>query len=430
MTTERDPQRDVTQAPQVGAGPGARPRWRYIGPGLVAAATGVGAGDLVASLVAGSKYGYTLLWAVILGVIVKLAIGEAVGRWHLASGGTLLQGFASLGRWTAWYFGPYAIVFGFVYGGAIMSATALPLNAMFPVLSVTSWAVLAGLVGLVMVLIGGYFWFERVMTVLVGVMFVTMVSCAILLTPDVPQMLAGLAPVMPGGSLLYTLGLVGGVGGTITIASYGWWVTAKGWEGRGWLSVMRLDNAVGYVLTGIFVLSTLVVGAELLYVIGQDVAESEEGLLAVTGPLEDRFGPVVRVLFLIGFWAASMTSLIGAWNGVSLLFSDFLRRLRGRPDLHGEAVTKTLEFRAFVVWMAIPPMLLLLFEEPFLLVVIYAALGAMFLPFLAVTLLLLLNSDRVEPVDRSGWLSNTVLAGAAGLFAVLFAYELTGLFGG
>ena len=39
------------------------PRWRIVGPGLVVAATGVGAADLVATLVAGPKFGYTLLWA-------------------------------------------------------------------------------------------------------------------------------------------------------------------------------------------------------------------------------------------------------------------------------------------------------------------------------------------------------------------------------
>ena len=32
-----------------------RPRWRFVGPGLVVAATGVGAADLVATLVAGAK---------------------------------------------------------------------------------------------------------------------------------------------------------------------------------------------------------------------------------------------------------------------------------------------------------------------------------------------------------------------------------------
>ena len=31
------------------------------------------------------------------------------------------------------------------------------------------------------------------------------------------------------------------------------------------MRVMRIDNTVAYVVTGIFVLATLVVGAELLY---------------------------------------------------------------------------------------------------------------------------------------------------------------------
>ena len=42
-------------------------RLRLIGPGLVVAATGVGAGDMVSSLTAGTEYGTVLVWAVVLG---------------------------------------------------------------------------------------------------------------------------------------------------------------------------------------------------------------------------------------------------------------------------------------------------------------------------------------------------------------------------
>ncbi|MCZ9346186.1 divalent metal cation transporter, partial [Streptomyces sp. TRM76130] len=45
--------------------------WRYIGPGIVVAATGVGAGDLVATLIAGASFGYTLMWAAVIGCLVK-----------------------------------------------------------------------------------------------------------------------------------------------------------------------------------------------------------------------------------------------------------------------------------------------------------------------------------------------------------------------
>ena len=47
---------------------GVPARWKIIGPGLVVAATGVGAAVMVATLVAGSLYCYGLLWAVIMGV--------------------------------------------------------------------------------------------------------------------------------------------------------------------------------------------------------------------------------------------------------------------------------------------------------------------------------------------------------------------------
>src|SRR5215208_4639364 len=46
-------------------------RLRYAGPGIVIAVTGVGAGDMVSSLVAGTDFGMVLLWAVVLGAILK-----------------------------------------------------------------------------------------------------------------------------------------------------------------------------------------------------------------------------------------------------------------------------------------------------------------------------------------------------------------------
>ena len=53
------------------------PKWKVIGPGLVAAATGVGSGDLVATLIAGQKYGFALLWACIAGTIMKIVWSRA-----------------------------------------------------------------------------------------------------------------------------------------------------------------------------------------------------------------------------------------------------------------------------------------------------------------------------------------------------------------
>jgi hypothetical protein len=215
--------------------------WKLVGPGIVVAATGVGAGDLVATLIAGSKFGYTLMWAAVIGCIVKIALAEATGRWHLATGRTIFDGWRDLGSWTTVYFAIYVVVWGFVYGGTAMSSSGLPLEAMFPgVLNLKAWAIITGLVGLVFVWFNRYAVFEKVMTALIGVMFVVVVYVAVLVSPDVGASFAGLVPVLPDGSVFYTLGLIGGVGGTITMAAYGYWVNAKGWTDSGWMKMRRL----------------------------------------------------------------------------------------------------------------------------------------------------------------------------------------------
>lgn len=416
-------------------------RWRHIGPGIVVAATGVGAGDLVSTLLAGSKFGYTLLWAAVLGCLLKIALAEAVGRWHLASARTLFDGWRTLGSWTTIYFAIYVVIWGFVYGATAMTSSALPLQALFPDgPGLKFWAILTGLLGLAFVWFNRYAMVEKIMMVFVGVMFVVVVYVAIRVSPDLGDAVAGLLPTLPDGSVLYTLGLVGGVGGTITMAAYGYWVNAKGWTDSGWMRMMRLDNRVAYVTTGIFVVAMLIIGAELLHASNIALASGDKGLLDLSGILEDRFGTVTAKLFLIGFFAASFSSLVGVWHGVSLLFADFVERVKaarkdgGRPEdavrqiERGER-ERSLPFRGYLLWLTFPPMTLLWLEEPFGLVIAYGVLGAFFMPFLAVTLIWLLNTDRTphEWRNRRFGLSNGMLLVAGLLFIVLCVEQVRNL---
>jgi len=414
---------DTTQPPS-----GTLARWKLVGPGIVVAVTGVGAGDLVATLIAGSRFGYALLWAAVVGCIVKIALAEGSARYHLATGSTMLEGWRSLGIWTYWYFGIYIVLWGFVYGGTAMSATALPLAALFPdVLPFWAWGALSGIAGAVFVLLNRYAVFEAAMKFFIGVMFVVVVGLAILVVPNLGHAVTGLVPTIPEGSAIYTLGLIGGVGGTITMAAYGYWVNAKGWRTPAWMGVMRLDNQVAYIATGIFVISMLIVGAELLHTAQITLSSGDRGLLDLDEVLEQRFGPVVSTVFLIGFAATTFSSILGVWHGVSLLFADFVRQATGgngsRDDLE-----KTPAFRFYVLWLTFPPMVLLLLGRPFGLIIAYGAFGAFFMPFLALTLIWLLNSKRVPQEWRSGWLSNGLLGLAAALFIVLSLNEIARLF--
>ncbi len=406
------------------------PRWKVIGPGLVVAATGIGAGDLIATLVAGSRYGYALLWAAIAGVIIKIALVEGAGRFTLATGLTIFQGWRRLGVWTTVYFGPYIVLWGFVYGAAAMSSTALPLNALVPGVPIWAFAMVSGLLGAVIVWFGRYKAFEYIIAFFVGLMFITVVGAAIVTTPNLGDIVGGLVPRIPDGALVYTLGIAGGVGGTITLAAYGYWLREKGWTTPRWMKVMRIDNAMAYVMSGIFVVAMLIVGAELLYSAQITLADGDAGLISLADVLGDRYGTFMTYFFLVGFWASSFSSILGVWNGVSLMFADFLGEVRGLPDDDARRKLGGTYYRGYILWLTIPPMLLLLLGRPISLIIAYGVLGALFMPFLAITLLLLLNSRHVPKEWRNGWFLNTVLGAVAVIFVVLGVNELIRALGG
>lgn len=408
----------------------AAPRWRLLGPGLVVAATGVGAADLVATLIAGSKYGYALLWAVVLGCVMKVVLVEGAGRYSLATGRTIFEGWSSLGRWTNAYFGPYIVVWGFVYGAAAMAGTGLALHALLPFLGVKAWGIASGLLGLVLVWSGRYGTFEKVLSALVLLMFVTMVFAAALTVPNLPDLVTGLAPRIPDGALLNVLSVAGGVGGTITLAAYGYWLREKGWHQPSFMRVMRLDNGVAYLVTGVFVVATLIVGAELLHSAGIAVDAGDSGMLDLSDVLADRYGAGSGTVFLVGFWAAAMSSLVGVWNGVSLMFADFAGHVRGQAADHPDRQAGGRFYRAYVVWLTVPPITMLFLGKPLYLILAYGVLGALFMPFMALTLLWLLNTDRVPAAWRNKAGSNALLGLCALAFAALAVDQVRSAIGG
>lgn len=404
---------------------------KLVGPGIVLAATGVGAGDMVTSLVAGTRFGTAFIWAILLGALIKFALVEGMARWYMATGQTIVQGWHSISRVASGYFVVYLCIVMFFYGAAITSASALAADAMFPdVLPVYGWAILHGIAGFAILLIGRYSVFEHLMEFFVGLMFVTVVALGVYLAPGLGQDLAaGFVPTLPEGSTLYALGVIGGVSGTYSLAAYTYWVRARGWRHSSWIPTMRVDASLGYIVTALFMVSMLIVGASFLYGTGTNIS-GEEGLVAISGPMADEYGAAVKWLFLVGFWSAATSSILGGWNAAAYLFADYVRTAREAPQDQADHYLseKSPYFRGFLVWCAFPPMLLFMVGEPVLLVIIYAALGALLLPFMAGTLLYLLNSERVGAGYRNKIVPNVILVIAVLLFVAIAVEEIRGLF--
>ena len=369
-----------------------------LGPGLAVAATGVGAGDVVAATVAGAQYGVVILWAAVAGAVVKGALNEGIARWQLATGTTLLEGWGvHLHRALLIGFAVYLVLWTFMVAGALMAACGLAAHALLPQLSVAMWGVLHSVVAAVLVLVGRYTLFERLMKGFIALMFVTVVGSAVLVRPDLGALLAGLArPAVPEGAGPFLLGVIGGVGGSVTLLSYSYWIRERGWTDAVAIRAARLDLGVAYALTGLFG-------------------------VAISGPLG-------RGVFLVGFWGAVFTSMLGVWQGVPYIFADVVRTLR-RGARPASVSTTSPTYRGYLLYLAVVPMVLLLADRPVWIVVLYSIAGAFFMPFLAGTLLWLNNRRTTLRELANGWLANTLLVAALLVFGYLCVQDLLDRFG-
>ncbi|MCP3979665.1 MAG: divalent metal cation transporter [bacterium] len=399
-----------------------------VGPGVAIAATGVGAGDLVAAAVSGSRFGFAVVWAAVAGAGLKFVLNEGLARWQLATGTTLLEGWAEhLGRWVQYAFMIYLVIWSFVVGGALISACGLAGHALVPALSVEAWGVVHSIVAALFVLAGGYKPFELLVKIVIAVMFVTLVGSAVLVDSPVVSMVRTVGEAsIPRDGVRYILGVIGGVGGSVTMLSYGYWIREKGWVGKSSLRTVRVDLAVAYVLTGVFGVAMMVLAAHVLHGTGAEI-KGAGGALTMSDMVGDVLGRAGRVTFLVGFWGAVFTSMLGVWQGLPYLFVDFVALLRGtsREDRLERLSTRSPWYRGFLAWLALPPLALLYFERPVGLIVVYAVLSALFMPFLAATLLYMNGSRRRKKHDlRNGWASIAVLLLCVALFGYLLVQKL------
>lgn len=386
-----------------------RTLWRNCGPGLVVAATGLGAGDIVAAAVAGAEYGPMLIWAAVVGGVLKFCLNEGVGRWQLVTGTTLIEGWINhLPRFVSIYFFFYLLLWSFMVAAALMAACGLAAYALVPGLSVTSWGILHGLVGLLMVLFGSWSLVERMMKFFIALMFATVLYSAFRILLREPELFVqALQPGLPVGSLGSVLAIVGGVGGSVTLLSYGYWIREAGWKGRDKLSMMHWDLGVAYGLTALFAIAVMLVAAG----VRPEVVSGNGMALSLAERLVPYSGEIGKWLFLIGFWGAVFSSLLGVWHGVPYMFTNFVAHYRNRRSVleSDTSIMHSTHYRAYLCAMCFLPMLLLIFGRPVWIVQLYAITGSLFMPLLAMLLLLLNAPQRWLAEHRNRLAMNVAL---------------------
>lgn len=397
-----------------------------IAPGILVAATGVGAGDLAASALSGAHLGVAVAWVIVLGALVKLILNEGLARWQIATEHTILEGFLKrFGALGVAVFGIYLVLWCIMVGGILASACGKVATALLPLdfgpfPSATNYAILCSAASFALVLKGGFKVFARVMAVSIGLLFVVVLYAAAVLLKDPGDLIKGLTvptiPKLNDGGLTRSIALMGGVGGTLTVICYAYWMREAGRTGAKGLRACRVDLAVGYATTALFGVAVLVIASR---VDPADLQGKGAGLVvALANALESTpLGAVGRYAFLIGAFAAVFSSMLGVWQSVPSVcvqWFDAVVGSTGKPYTGPERPAYTVA----LLLLATLPIALTAVSFAWV-VTVYGVLGAAFIPGLALTLLILNNSRTlVSEHYRNGALTNAVLVVALALSVV------------
>lgn len=407
-----------------------RERVSRFGPGLTLAVASVGAGDMVTALGGAEKFGMGLAWTVVLGVLIKYALTEAVGRLQLSSDHTFMGNVARAGRWLPVLFLAVVFVVALLYGAGLSSVASLAVTSLVPALPALPTTMALAVVAGVLVLTSRYSGFESLMIGITALLVVGMgiLAVASVVNMDSPDTVTSTVRVsLPEGSIFNVLALLGGVGGGVGLSFYGYWIHEKGWSGRAYLGTVRRDTALCYLTIFVFFVAMSLIGTALLYAPGESLSdESSAGLAALAGPVAEMAGEFARLVFLVVFFLVVFSSIIGGFNGIAYLICDGVRVLRGIPEsqVAQHVSTSAPVFRGAVVFMVVATFAVSTMGAPVQLVLLYAAAGSLFLPLLAAALLWLLNRREVDGSLRNGPLANAVLVASLLLFGCLAVLQV------
>lgn len=398
------------------------------------AASGIGASDVVSATVAGAEHGNALLWALACGALLKFLLSENLARWQLATGQTVVEGWARhLPRWVLWVFAGYLVVWAAAVSGALTGGCGLAIENLTGGAVPRSWGAAGhAVIAYAAILSAQTGWFPRVMKPLIGVMFFSIVVCALLTFQDWAGAARGLWQIrVPDGDATAVLSIMGGIGGSLTLLSYSYLMRSEG--GLPGLGEVRRDLAMGYLFTALFGGAVMLIANEVFHQPGVAISD-RDAVSRMAGELALVAGPVGFYIYSAGFWAAVVASLLGVWQTAPAIFADTVRLLHA-----GESGgTPSPAYRWGVTFMAAVSIPFAFLDRPLLVIIAFTVVGSVFLPFLAATLLYLNNRilncrsrqaghGGGAPAAANGWIANLGLVLVLVLFVLVGGLEISAI---
>jgi Mn2+/Fe2+ NRAMP family transporter len=295
-------------------------RIKNLGPGLLITAAFIGPGTVTLCSIAGYKFGYALLWALVFSVITTIILQEMSARLGVVTQKGLAAAIRSeikhpLASLISIVLVLSAILIGNTayeagnISGAVMGMDTILGEFSFDLgaLKINLWSVLIGLIALILLISGSYKLIEKFMIGLVILMSILFLLTAFLIRPVFLDILEGMfMPSIPAKSIITIIGLIG-----TTVVPYNLFLHAssvsKKWKRAEDLPEVRLDTILSIVLGGIISMAIIVTSAAAIEHI-QDIKNASD--LAIQ--LEPLLGSWSKYCLAGGLFAAGITSSVTA----------------------------------------------------------------------------------------------------------------------
>ena len=288
---------------------------KNIGPGSVIAAAFIGPGTVTMCTIAGSQYGFALLWALLLSIIITIFLQTTAVKIGIISqkslSSTIVSQFNSKAiRMMSVVLILSAILIGNIaYEAGNISGGVLGLEAMFGDLSFSNgfngYSLIIGLIAFFILLLGNNRLLEKILMGLVLFMSLAFLLTAIKIGPDLKSFFTGLfVPTFPDNSILIIMGLIG-----TTVVPYNLFLhvslAKEKWNSSNQIKDAKMDTLIAVIVGGLISMCIIISSTS----IGLDKITSAIDLAKGVEPV---FGVFSKQLVSFGLFAAGLTSAITA----------------------------------------------------------------------------------------------------------------------
>lgn len=356
------------------------------GPAAVITSAFIGPGTITTSTIAGSNFGYALLWAVVFSGISLVIIMNMASRLGIAGRKNIIEGAADLvPNSNAWkifisLFIALAVgltALGFEAGNIIGATTGLSDILGLPV------AIAALIIGILSALA---IWFstptviELIMKGFVALMGIIFVVTSIVVGPNIMDILKGFVPSVPDGSLVTTVALIGTTIIGINLVYHSIAATDK-WDKESDLEDSKFDTNLNVTLGVLMTLAVIITTSAVLFGTGTEVTSP----IVYSQALE----PV------LGTWARSFAGLGLVLAGLSSAIAT--------PYMTGVILGKIFKWKdddvkikiVALVAVAFGTVLAMLGQKPTQIIVFAQATSGVFLPFISLLFVLAANNKSL-----------------------------------